>query len=528
MEINRRKYPVGIQTFENIVKDGYIYVDKTDLVYKLAHTAKYVFLSRPRRFGKSLLTTTLCSYFRGDKELFEGLKIMNFESEWKKYPVIHLDLSTAKGQDSPQMLRDALLFLLRNYAEEYELSTKEITPGQLLRAIMEKASATSGNKIVLIIDEYDAPLLDVLHEKEQLEGMRKVLQELYQPLKACEQIVKFCFLTGITRFSQLSIFSTLNNILNVSMDPAFATICGITERELTTSLNEDIALLAKEYECTFDEMHERLKKQYDGYHFSESSEEVYNPYSLMNCFLQRKIKNYWFESGTPTFLFQQMKRFKTDITRMDEIVASEAAFYRPTETLTDALPLLYQAGYLTIKEYKPRLEAYSLQIPNKEVRVGFTEGLLPVYSGLTSDSVKLGCAFKMWDALEEGNVDLAMNELKAFLAGVPYMEGFKEKLKDAATKEGFYEYTFYLILSMLNVYVQTQVKCRTGRTDMVVLADKAIYVFEFKVNDTADAALAQINENKYAEQFATDPRSVVKVGVSFDIDTWTIKEWKVE
>ncbi|MBR3411622.1 MAG: ATP-binding protein [Bacteroidales bacterium] len=528
MEINRRKYPVGIQTFENIIKDSYIYVDKTDLVYKLAHTAKYVFLSRPRRFGKSLLSTTLCSYFRGDRELFEGLKIMDFESEWKKYPVIHLDLSTAKGQDSPQMLQQRLSLLIKPYFEQYGRDPEEKTPGAQLQGTITRANKQSGTNVILIIDEYDAPLLEVLHEKEQLEGMRKVMQEFYQPLKACERMVQFCFLTGITRFSQLSIFSTLNNILNVSMDPAFATICGITEKELTTEMSEDIALLAEEYECTFDEMHERLKKQYDGYHFSENSEEVYNPYSLMNCFLQRKIKNYWFESGTPTFLFQQMKRFKTDITKMDEIVASEAAFYRPTENLTDALPLLYQAGYLTIKEYKPRLKAYSLQIPNKEVRIGFTEGLLPVYSGLTSDSVKLGCAYKMWDALEEGNVDLAMNELKAFLAGVPYVEGFKEKLKDAATKEGFYECTFYLILSMLNVYVQTQVKCRTGRTDMIVLADKAIYVFEFKVNDTTDAALAQINENKYAEQFATDRRDIVKVGVSFDIDTWTIKEWKVE
>ena len=528
MEINRRKYPVGIQTFENIVKDGYVYVDKTDLVYKLAHIAKYVFLSRPRRFGKSLLSTTLCSYFRGQRELFEGLKIMNLESEWKQYPVIHLDLSTAKGQDSPQMLQSALLFLMRNYAKEYDVSNKDITPGQLLNSIIEKASNVSDGHVILIIDEYDAPLLEVLHEKEQLEGMRKVMQEFYQPLKACEQMVHFCFLTGITRFSQLSIFSTLNNIMNVSMHPDFATICGITEKELTTEMEEDIALLAEKYECSPDEMHNMLKRQYDGYHFSEDSEEVYNPYSLMNCFLQKRIKNYWFESGAPTFLFQQMKRFKTDITKMDEIVAPEASFYRPTETLTDALPLLYQAGYLTIKGYNVRSSAYSLAIPNQEVRIGFAEGLLPFYSGLNSGNVQLGCAYKMWDALDNGDTDLAMNELKAFLAGVPYVEGFKEKLKDAATKEGFYEYTFYLILSMLNVYVQTQVKCWTGRTDMIVLADKTIYIFEFKVNGTATAALAQINESKYAEQFATDPRNVVKVGVSFDIDTWTIGEWCVE
>lgn len=273
-------------------------------------------------------------------------------------------------------------------------------------------------------------------------------------------------------------------------------------------------------------MHTRLKQRYDGYHFSEDSLEVYNPFSLMYCFASRKIKNYWFESGSPRFLFHQMKHFGTDITKMDEIVASEDAFYSPTEKLTDALPLLYQAGYLTIKGYDHTAEAYTLQIPNSEVRIGFAEGLLPYHSGITSDSVKIGCAYKMWKALENGDVDQALNEMKAFLAGVPYVEGFKEKLKEAATKEEFYEYTFYLILSMLNVYVQTQVKCRTGRTDMVVHAAKAIYVFEFKVNDTAEAALKQIDESGYAEQFATDPRNVVKIGVSFDIDTWTIKDWK--
>lgn len=277
---------------------------------------------------------------------------MELESEWEKYPVIHLDLSTAKGQDSPQMLQQRLSLLIKPYIEQYGSDPEEKTPGAKLQGIITRANKQYGTNAILIIDEYDAPLLEMLHKKDQPEGMRKVMQEFYQPLKACEQMVQFCFLTGITRFRQLSIFSTPNNILNVSMDPAFATICGITEQELTTAMNEDIAILAEPYECTYDEMHKRLKSQYDGYHFSEDSEEVYNPYSLMSCLLQRKIKNYWFESGTPTFLFQQMKRFKTDITKMDEIVASESSFYRPTETLTDALSLLYQAGYLTILRHR--------------------------------------------------------------------------------------------------------------------------------------------------------------------------------
>lgn len=521
-----RRYPIGIQTFQRIIKEGYIYIDKTDLVWKLAHTSPFVFLSRPRRFGKSLLSTTLVSYFRGEKELFEGLKIMELEQEWKKYPVIHIDLSTAKDKPSPEELR-RYLNLMMNRNAQCGTFDSEALPGEKLQGEITRLYNQYHEQVAIIIDEYDAPLLEELHEAEQLEDMRKVMKEFYQPLKACESMVKFCFLTGISRFSQLSIFSTLNNIQNISMIPAFATICGITEHELTTALNDDIDMLAEKYKCSHKEMHAKLKQRYDGYHFSEDSEEVYNPYSLMNCFAQQKIKDYWFESGSPTFLFHQMKRFGTDITKMDDIMAPESSFYRPTEKLTDALPLLYQAGYLTIKDYNPIAEAYILSIPNQEVRIGFADGLLRYHSGLTRGEVQIGCAYKMWDALEKGDVDQALKELKAFLAGVPYVEGFKEKLKEAATKEGFYEYSFYLILSMLNVYVQTQVKCWTGRTDMIVLAARAIYIFEFIVNDTAEAALKQIEESGYARQFATDTREVVKVGVSFDIDTWTIKDWKV-
>ena len=527
MNTLQRRYPIGIQTFSEIREGNYVYVDKTDLVWKLANSVKYVFLSRPRRFGKSLLSTTLKSYFEGRKELFEGLKIIELEKEWKKYPVIHIDMSSAKDQDSPDSLRLAIKDILEKDSKKLGIDTQKSTPGQCLRKLIEGLSEQYNSKVVVIIDEYDSPLLDVLHEKENLDGMRKVMREFYQPLKACESMIRFCFMTGITKFSQLSIFSTLNNISNVSMRPEYATICGITERELTTILKDDIIMLSEKYGCTYDEMHKLLKLQYDGYHFSFNTEEVYNPYSLMNCFDEKMIRNFWFESGTPTFLFHQMKRFGTDITRMDEIVASESAFNRPTETLTDALPLLYQAGYLTIKGYDRESEAYQLQIPNKEVRTGFAEGMLPFFSGVESDSVKLGCAFKMWKALKNGDVDQALRELKAFLAGVPYVEGFKEKLKEAATKEGFYEYTFYLILSMLNVYVQTQVKCWTGRVDMTVFAPKIIYLFEFKVKSTAAKAMEQIDKKDYTAQYATDERKVVKVGVDFNIDTWTIEDWKV-
>ena len=526
MEITARRYPVGIQTFSEIREGGYAYVDKTDLVWKLANSVKYTFLSRPRRFGKSLLTTTLKSYFEGRRDLFEGLKIMELEQDWQQYPVIHVDMSTCKGQENAQYLQRAILYNIESQCKASGVDMSDRTPGQCMAEMIKTNAAKYDGKVVVLIDEYDAPLLEVMHEQENLDAMRKVMQEFYQPLKACEAMIRFCFLTGITKFSQLSIFSTLNNIKNVSMLPEYSAICGITETELTTVLNDDIDLLAEEYECSHEEMHQMLKTQYDGYHFAGKAEGVYNPYSLFNCFYDRQLKNFWFESGTPTFLFNQMKRFGTDIAHMDEIVAPESAFYAPTETLTDALPLLYQSGYLTIKDYNRKSQGYTLSIPNQEVRIGFTEGLLPLYSGIRSDRVQLDCAYKMWEALENGDIDQTLRELKAFLAGVPYVEGFKRSLGEAATKEGFYEYTFYLILSMLNVYVQTQVKCSTGRVDMIVYAKDAIYLFEFKVKSTAAQALHQIEAKDYAAQFATDPRKVVKVGVNFDIDTWTIEDWE--
>ena len=522
----QRYYPVGIQTFERIIKEKRIYIDKTDMVWKLAHASPYVFLSRPRRFGKSLLTTTLESYFEGRRDLFEGLKIMDLEQQWKAYPVIHLDLSMAKNSDNVEMLRDSLKFILQPYLELYSCNIEGLQPGKLLTEIIRKASGNG--QVVVLIDEYDSPLLDVLHEEEQLPAFKKVMQEFYQPLKACERMIKFCFITGITKFSQLSIFSTLNNIMNVSMNPEFATICGITEREFTTAMNDDIDMLAQHEGHTFEEMRQRLKTRYDGYHFAEDSEEVYNPYSLMNCFAQKRVKNYWFDSGTPTFLFKQMQRFDTDLTALDDILAPDSEFYLPTENLSNALPLLYQAGYLTIKGYDRLSESYRLGIPNQEVRVGIASGLIPIYTGLNSGNVQLGCAFKIWRNLASGDIDQAMRELRAFLAGVPYVDGFKKKLTDAASREGFWELAMYLIFSMMNVYVQTQVRCHGGRIDMAVFAPQATYIFEFKLHDTAQNALAQIDEKRYADPFATGPKPVVKVGVQFDLEAWNVKDWVIQ
>ena len=523
--MERRRYPVGIQTFSNIIREGYVYVDKTDLVWEMAHYAKYVFLSRPRRFGKSLLTTTLDSYFRGDRELFEGLKIMQLEKEWQTYPVIHLDLSTAKNKDSVEALRSKLMLMMKDFSKQYGRDPDENTPGSLFEGIIKRAYERTGRQVVIIIDEYDAPLLDVLHEEENLPQFRKVMQEFYQPLKACEAMIKFCFITGITKFSQLSIFSTINNLKNVTLLPKFSAICGFTETEVKSVFKEDIERMAEANEYTYKEMYLRIKDRYDGYHFSAVSEDIYNPFSLLNALSDQAIANYWFATGTPTFLIRQMQHFKTDITSLDSLEAFASDFDLPTEAMKSALPLLYQSGYLTIKDYDRESELYTLAIPNQEVRIGYTEGLLPIYTGLETRDVRAGFALKFWRALKQGDADLAMREMQAYMAGIPYVEGFKQKLADAATAEGFYEYTMYLIFSMLNVYVRTQVKCAGGRTDMVVWMPDTVYVFELKLNDTAQHALEQIDSKGYALPYQADGRRIVKVGVSFDADTRTPKDW---
>ena len=523
-----RKYPVGIQTFSRIRREGYLYVDKTDLVWQLAHYATYVFMSRPRRFGKSLLTSTLESYFRGERELFEGLKIMELEQEWEQYPVIHIDLSLAKAQADVKELQSTLMWLLRPLSDVYGKETDENSPGKSLTGIIQRAWKRTGKQAVVVIDEYDAPLLDVLHDDAQLKAMRKVMQEFYTPLKANEQYVKFCFITGITKFSQLSIFSTINNITNVTMDTMFSAICGITEEELSTVMKEDIERLAGIQGLSYEQMHHKLKERYDGYHFTKNSPEIYNPFSLLKAFQQREVANYWFESGTPTFLIHQMQHFKTDIMSLDRMEVPASAFDQPTENMKSALPLLYQSGYLTIKDYDREGEMYYLSIPNQEVRIGYVKGLLPTYTGLDDADVQTGFALKFWRALKRGDIEQAMQEMKAYLAGIPYVEGFKKKLEEVSAAEGFYEYTMYLIFSMLNVYARTQVKVAGGRIDMVVWMPDTAYVFELKVNGTAEEALQQINDKGYAFPYKTEGRKVVKVGVKFNADTRVPEEWVVK
>ena len=521
----QRIYPVGIQDFEKLRQKGAIYVDKTDLMYQLVQK-DYVFLSRPRRFGKSLLSSTLKYYFQGRKDLFQGLAIEQLEKDWVQYPVLHFDLSTLKNVDI-QLIASKLDGLLSNYEKIYGRNPANITSGDRLANLITTAHEQTGLKTVVIIDEYDAPMLDVLHDNERIAEVRKIMQEFYAPLKACDADLRFVFITGITKFSQLSIFSVINNLTNVSMQPEYSAICGITENELHTVFEEDIAMLAEEYECSPEDMRRRLKEQYDGYHFSGKSADIYNPFSVLKAFAQKEIKDYWFESGTPTYLINQMRHFHMDILSLDNVSATAADFDQPTEGMTNALPLLYQSGYLTIKNYNRALGQYTLGIPNNEVRVGLTANLLPLYT-YPNTYRSSSFAMQFHEAIYYENLEKAMVALRAYLAGIPYPEGGKEILENMEKCEYYYETIFYLIFSFMNRHIQTQVKTCRGRADMVMYTAKTIYVFELKMNKPAQEALDQIDEKGYMVPYTADGRKLVKCGISFSTKTRTIEEWIIK
>ena len=518
--LEKRKYPIGVQSFTEIVKGNYVYVDKTDLIYKLINSVKYTFLNRPRRFGKSLLSSTLHCYFEGQKELFKGLKIDSLESEWAEYPVLHFDLSMTKNQ-LPEGVEDELFRQLHRYELKYGEDVLEKKPGQKLAGIIERAAKAKGRNVVVIVDEYDAALLD----NNDSAKVHRVMQEFYMPLKVQDRFLKFVFITGITKFSQLSIFSTINNLKNISMMPEYSAICGITESEVHEYFDGEVAQIADKIGRTKEEMYDLLKYEYDGYHFSFKSEDIYNPFSLMNAFSEKRIVSAWFASGTPTFLIEQMARFNTDITKWDELYLQESAFDRPTDSMPDALPLLYQSGYLTIKEYDYLTREYKLEIPNNEVRIGLFECLIPTYTGLQTTGVQ-GFVSKLYRALNDGDIERIIAEMRAFFESIPYMDGFKKKLDDVVKVEAFYEYVLYLVFSMVNTYVRTQVRTANGRADVVVFMPKVVYVFELKLNGSAEEALAQIEDKGYAIPYGTDERKVVKCGINFSTETKNIEDYR--
>ena len=518
MENMQRLYPIGIQTFSKIREGNYLYIDKTEYVYRMTHFASnYMFLSRPRRFGKSLLTSTLHSYFSGCKELFKGLAIEKLETEWTEYPVLHFDMSTAKHAGKDELISE-LERKLAAYERIYSRNEEDIYINQRLQGLIERAYKQTGKQVVVLIDEYDAPLLDVVHERENLDVLRNIMRNFYSPLKACDPYLRYVFLTGITKFSQLSIFSELNNIKNISMDKTYAAICGISEEEIRTQMKEDVNWFADGLRITPEEVLAKLKENYDGYHFTYPSPDIYNPFSLMNAFTDREFKSYWFGSGTPTYLIKMLKKFDVAPSEIGEIHADVTSFDAPTETMTNITPLLYQSGYITIKDYDEELEIYTLDIPNREVRVGLMKSLLLNYTGSSAQEAITTMAYFSRD-IRNGDMDTALRRLQTFLSTVPYCDNTKY--------EGHYQQMLYVIFSLLGYYVDVEVRTPRGRVDMVLRTNTTLYVMELKLDKDASSAMEQINLKDYPERFALCGLPVVKVAVSFDCDRGTISDWKI-
>ena len=513
------KYPVGIQTFEEIREKKYLYIDKTQYIVDFREKGmKFIFLSRPRRFGKSLFASTLQAYFEGRKELFEGLAIADYEKEWVKHPVLHFDLSGAKHMGVEQLER-YLADMLEEQEAHWGYKTHQVDANLRLKDLVKKAYEQTGEKVVVIIDEYDAPLLDVVHEKENLQLLRRIMQNFYSPLKMLDPYLEFCFITGITKFSQLSIFSELNNLDNISMFDQYSAICGISKTELTTQMKPDVEALGEALGMTYEECLAELTRFYDGYHFSKKSEDVFNPFSLVKALNACDIAPYWFGSGTPSFLLKLLDKYHVNLASLEGQEAVLNSFDQSTEEMTDALPLLYQSGYLTIKKYDPMFREYTLGIPNKEVRDGLLNSLLPHYVNprrSDNDAFLLGFC----KAVYRNDIEAALEHMRTYMATIPYdLENHSEK---------HYQTIFYLMFSFLNIYIRTEVKSAIGRADAVMHMPDTIYVFELKVDKSAEEALAQIDEKGYMLPYHAEGKRLVKVGISFDSTQRTISDWKIK
>ena len=518
MQYTRRKYPIGIQTFSEIRNKAFLYIDKTEYIHRLVHAdSKYIFLSRPRRFGKSLLTSTLEAYFQGQKDLFKGLAMEQLETEWTEYPVLRFDMSLGKHMEKEQLER-YLASQLEPMEHKYGILTESPDANIRLTNLIRRAYEQTGRQVVVLIDEYDAPLLDVVHEEKDLPVLRNVMRNFYSPLKACDPYLRFVFLTGITKFSQLSIFSELNNIKNISMLPEYAAICGITEEEMATQMDEDLDILAGRLNVNCEEVVKKLKAHYDGYHFTWPSPDIYNPFSLLNAFADGRLDSYWFGSGTPTYLIEMLNKFGVLPSRIGGNEAVAADFDAPTERMQSVTPLLYQSGYVTIKGYDEMFQIYTLDIPNAEVRIGLMRSLIPDY--VTRDTQTTNTTVvNLARALVRGDMEGMLRLLQTFLSTVPYC--------DRTDYEGHYQQMLYIIFSLLGAYVDMEVRTPMGRVDLVMRTATTLYVVELKLNQSAEAAMQQIDLRNYPERFALCGLPVVKVGINFDMERHTLKDWVI-
>ena len=522
------KYPIGIQSFDQIIEDGYVYIDKTDLIYQLAKGGKIYFLSRPRRFGKSLLVSTLKCYFQGRKELFKGLAIDRLETEWAEYPVFHIDFNGTDFTRSGK-LDDIIGGTVGTWEKEYGRTTEFEDIGKRFAYVLQQAHQRYGRRCVVLVDEYDKPILDVLDTgytatidgKERLleDIHREILKSFYSTFKLADEDLQFVLLTGVTKFSQVSGFSGFNQPADISMAEQYETLCGITQEELEHYFTEPIEALAKKYETTFEGMKTMLKHRYDGYHFSDNLTDVYNPFSLLNAFSMKDLRDYWFASGTPTYLIRLLNHTQEDLNELTGRYYSPEEFVDYKADVEKPLPMIYQSGYLTVKRYDRDFGTFLLDFPNNEVKSGFV-------SLVASSYLKPRENLQSWIrsaviALRKGDTEKLRALFTSFLADISYT------MRDKREKERYFHYTFYLIFRLISVYtVYTEKEQSQGRSDCIVETDGYIYIFEFKRDGSADEALAQIESKGYARPYETDKRKLYKIGVNFSSETGTVEEWK--
>ena len=523
--MSKFRYPVDTDQFQLIREQGMVYVDKTDMMYELADRYRYVFLARPRRFGKSLLCNTFKAYFQGQKDLFEGLKVMDMEREWKTYPVLHFIMSGLKNCTVPQA-QSSLEGFIRDYERIYGRNEDDNTPGARFRGLIRRAYEQTGEKVVVILDEYDSPILRLMYEPENLVAMRTMLREFYQVLKDEGAYLRFVFITGVTKFSQLSIFSELNNLYQISMDDEYSGVCGITQEELDTTLRPCVEEYAEGLGITVEDAYALLKKNYDGYHFSKHSKDVYAPFSLLRALNKGNNDYFWFESGTTTALIEHLQHHpEFNPLDFDGAELSLGAFNVPCEQAKTPIPLLYQSGYLTIDSYDDEMESYKLHFPNFEVRQGMVDGLSN-YLMETDDLERDATILAMARALKRGELSEALGGLRSYIASLPYDIITKKEWMRKKKREAFYQMLLYIVFSLLNSKIDTEVRSIIGRADVVIQTQTDIFVLELKVDDTVDAALAQIDTRGYAIPYEADGRRVTKCGISISSEARNITHWR--
>ncbi len=528
--------PIGVQSFKDLREKSFLYVDKTEYLFRLVNSSKVYFLSRPRRFGKSLFLSTLTAYFRGQKELFKGLYLEKAEEEqavlesrpaWQEYPVFYLDFNTG-NYNCMEALQENLNIFLSRLEDIYGKEAIEETPPKRFEGLLKRAYEKTGKQVVILVDEYDKPLLQTMGVNEALnEQYRNELKAFYSVIKTCDEYIRFAFLTGVTKFSKISIFSDLNNLKDISLHETYAGICGITQKELEDNFEPEIQALAERQELDYPQAIAALKRWYDGYLFHPAGEGMYNPFSLLNAFDYKEIKSFWFSTGTPTFLVNFLKEAHYFIPDLDgNVELDEAGLQTYRAVAQDALPILFQAGYLTIKEYISDLRLYRLGFPNDEVRYGFLENLLPAYSDVPFGQTGVWVGRFVQD-IRKGKVDAFMERMQSLIAGVSYDNFSSKELK---LREQNYQTAVYLIFKLMGQFVRTEVHCSTGRSDCVVCTADTVYIFEFKLsgNGNAENALAQIQKQNYAAKYKTDGKKIVLIGTSFSEETRTIQDWKTE